>query len=341
MIVIPIQIFGDIMLSKIQNDSINKNVLMYIKYLHNITFHLLIYFLAVSNVLLGDQKVNKTKCNMVIVLKDYQKKMLDEYIERLQDYPKFDTGEKFNNLPKWEYCKPDAPSLSKLSNEYNLKDVAGSGTEIEKMLNLMDWVHRVTSSKGEIGNPEVLNAPSIIEFVRSKGLSVNCKMKSIVLNEILLSFGYHSRRISLKPSKFDGDSHSIVMVFSNTHKKWICLDPTFNTYFHNDSGEILGYIEIREIYRKGEIPKFRPIQFTIRPPLMLAGKRFDSYDEWYAVYMAKNCFQAASPQKSAFGYESSESTNWILLLPSNFQSDEIGRVNTYITHNPEYFFQEP
>jgi len=329
------------MLVKIQNDSINKNLLMGIKYIPIIAIHLLIYILAVSCAILGKQETDNTKYNTAIVLEDYHKKMFVEFIGRLQDYPKYDTGEHFNNLPKWEYSKPDAPSLRELSTEYNLKDVAGNGTEIERIINLCDWAHRVTSSKGEIGNPEVLNAPAIIEFVKSEGRAVNCKMKSIVLNEILLSFGYNSRRISLKPSIFDGDSHSIVMVFSNTYKKWICIDPTFNTYFHNDSGGILGYLEIREIYRKGEIPEFRPIQLTIQPPLMLAGKRFDSYDEWYAVYIAKNCFQASSPQKSAFGYESSESINSILLLPANFQSDETGRANTYATRNPKYFFQEP
>jgi len=276
--------------------------------------------------------------------------MFEEFVKRLQDYPRFDTAENFEGLPEWKYSGPEDPNLKNLIEEHELEKMAGNGTEIERFLNLMEWVHPLLSQDGEMGIPEVINTPRIIDFVKNKGYSVNCWMKAVVLNEALLSLGFRARRISCKPSKADGNSHSIVMVFSNTKQKWICLDPTFNTYFHDESGGILGFLEIRERYMTGEMPPFRSINVPKKAPLTLHGTPFDSYDEWYAVYMAKNCFRLSCPLKSAFGYESSESPSWVFLSPSAYQPDEMEkshhlgkgeRSRMYFTCNIKYFFQEP
>jgi hypothetical protein len=180
-----------------------------------------------------------------------------------------------------------------------------------------------------------------MEFVETKGIAVNCRMYTIALNELLLALGYHSRRISFRPSRPDGDTHSLVTVYSDVWEKWVCLDPTFNTYFRDESGEILGYLEIRERYTEGNIPMFRPITIDLDWTLRTAGCEFNSYDTWYAVYMAKNCFQATCPLKSAFGYESTKGLSWVTLLPSGFQQDNKAKPRRFSTSSSGFFFGKP
>jgi hypothetical protein len=276
-----------------------------------------------------------------IILKEHQQEMLDGHVELLRSYPGFDSADGVAHLPPWTYATTSDPSLTKMSEQYRLKEIAGQGSEVGRFLRLMEWAHRITEGRGDLGDPDALNAPAIIEFVRSTGRPVNCRMKAIVLNEALLALGWCSRRISFQPARHDGDSHSIVTVFSRGLSNWICLDPTFNTYFHDGNGVPLGYLEVRDAYRSGRVPSFRPITIPVEGELMLAGQAFDGYDPWYAVYMAKNCFKVSCPQKSAFGYESSESPVWIVLHPVGYQPDSMGRANTTHTTSARSYFQAP
>ena len=276
-----------------------------------------------------------------ITLNDTQKTMFREFVKRLQDHPGFDHSASTAELPEWSYSGPEDPALQQLVKQHNLKKVAGNGPEIQQMLNLMEWVHRLLSRDGEIGNPAVLNTPAIIEFVNNGDRSVNCRIKAIVLNEALLSLGFKSRRISFLPSVFDSDSHAIVTVFCEAKQKWICMDPTFNTYFFNDNGDILGYLEIRDKYKSGEIPRFRHITIIPEWALMLNGKPFETYDAWYSVYMAKNCFRAACPLKSEFDYESSDSWERFYLSPTGYRPEDMGQPLKFFTGNAKYFFKKP
>lgn len=276
-----------------------------------------------------------------ITLNEDQYRLFNEYVSRLQAYPEFDSSEKVDRIPDWKYASPSDENLKSLVEKYDLKKVAGEGKEAEKWFCLMDWVHRQLFRVGRVGYPRKLNTPSIMEFVENTDFSVNCRMYTVVLNEILLALGYHSRRISFRPSRPDGDTHSLVTVYSDAREKWVCLDPTFNTYFHGESGEILSYLEIRECYTSGKIPRSRPIAIDLDWTLRTAGCEFDSYETWYAVYMAKNCFQATCPLASAFGYESTKGLSWVTLSPSGFQQETKARPRTFRTSNLGSFFRNP
>jgi hypothetical protein len=276
-----------------------------------------------------------------ITLNDDQNKLFIEYVSRLQSYPDFEPSETADGIPDWKYANPSDENLKSLVEEYDLEKIAGQGAETEQWLRLMDWVHGQLFRVGKVGYPRKLNTPSIIEFVKKRDLAVNCRMYSITLNEILLALGYHSRRISFRPIRPDGDTHSLVTVYSDSWDKWVCLDPTFNTYFHDESGEILGYLEIRACYTSGEIPRFRPITIDLDWTLRNADCEFDSYDTWYAVYMAKNCFQAMCPLESAFGHESTKGVSWVALLPDRFQREKKTKPRMFRTSNLDFFFRSP
>jgi hypothetical protein len=284
---------------------------------------------------------NREQPGSGITLNDAQNNLFIEYVCRLQDYPDFLESEKADEIPGWEYAEPSDENLSQLVKKYDLNKVAGKGTEAERWLRLVDWVHRKLFRVGKVGYPKKLNTPSIVEFVENKDLAVNCRMYTIVLNEILLALGYHSRRISFRPIRPDGDTHSLVTVYSKAWEKWVCLDPTFNTFFYDESGEILSYLEIRECYTSGRIPRFRQITIELDWTLKAAGCEFDTYDTWYAVYMAKNCFQVTCPRKSAFGHESTKGIAWVTLLPSGFQPEAKAKPRMFRTNNFGHFFRRP
>lgn len=304
-------------------------------------FPILMIFILFSFLVYCKQS-EKSKLNInqnMPAFNENQQRLFDSYIHRLNDFPTIISDPKSEKQLNWKYYR-DTPELEKLIKTYNLKNEVDYDNEIETFLNLMDWVHIATQSEGDLGNPDTLNSAAIINYVKTQNRAVNCRMKSIVLNEILLAFGYYSRRISFKPSQFDGDSHSIVTVYSYEMQKWICLDPTFNTYFHDARHNLLSYLEIRQAYTNGDIPSFRSINISPEYPLKLAGIEFSTYDQWYSVYMAKNCFRVSCPQISKFGHENSDDLNYLNLLPYGYIEDRSDS-NTISTTNSTEFFKRP
>jgi len=287
----------------------------------------------------SSKKINLEVEGIPPVLNEEQQTLFDTYFQRLKEFPNIRSDSTSNTSLGWEYDQT-VPELADFVVTHNLRDVMGDGTEIERFIYLMEWVHEKTYSEKELGNPDTLNSLAILNYITTQKRAVNCRMKSIVLNEILLSLGYCSRRLSCKPSLFDGDSHAIVTVYSNEMDKWICLDPTFNTFFHDGEGNVLSYVEIRNAYTNGEIPAFRAIPLTPTGSLMLSGIAFETYDQWYAVYMAKNCFKASCPQHSKFGYEDSEGLTYVYLLPKGYVAEDLGN-DAIFTYNSRDFFKKP
>lgn len=293
------------------------------------------YFISCEQ---SDKSTSET-ANAITTFDEKQLQLFNDYIQRLKDYPQFSNNSTSDSPLNWKYDHA-APEVDALIKTQYLNKIANDSSEIDKFINLMEWIHDITQSDGELGNPDTLNSVAIINYVKAQNHAVNCRMKSIVLNEILLAQGYYSRRISFKPSQFDGDSHSIVTVYINEMQKWICLDPTFNTYFYDNVGHLLSFIEIRDTYAKGKIPNFRSINMPQKAPLKLAGIEFSSYNQWYSVYMAKNCFRVSCPQISKFSYENSQKLIYINLLPVGYLDDQ-SNVNSISTTNRYEFFQKP
>ena len=51
--------------------------------------------------------------------------------------------------------------------------------------------------------------------------------------------------------------------------------------------------------------------------LVMADQKYETYNDWYAIYMAKNLFRFSSPQVSSFGSYSSDSV-MICLDPQDY-----------------------
>ncbi len=75
-------------------------------------------------------------------LDENQRQFLGKAIGLLARYPDFDANEEPQGLPEWAYSGPEDADLRKLAAAYRLGEIAGEGTELERLLNLMNWVHQ-------------------------------------------------------------------------------------------------------------------------------------------------------------------------------------------------------
>jgi hypothetical protein len=64
-------------------------------------------------------------------------------------------------------------SLTALREGFNLDSIAGQGSDVLKILNLLHWVHDLIPHDGMHGNPEVKNAMSTLEVCKKENSGVN------------------------------------------------------------------------------------------------------------------------------------------------------------------------
>jgi hypothetical protein len=252
-------------------------------------------------------------------------------------------------LPKFTYQPKDNSNLIELREGLNLDSIAGQGNEVLKILNLMYWVHKLVPHDGMNGNPEVKNALSMLEVCKKEGRGLNCRGMALVLNECYLAMGIKSRIVTCLPKdslKIDQDCHVINSVYSETLKKWLWIDPTFNAYVMNDKGELLGIEEVRERLISG-----KPL--ILNPDANWNNQNTQTKEEYLENYMAKNLYILESPASSEYNMETStngKTFQYIRLLPLEYYEQSPAMVeekyketNTtwfiYKTNNPAVFWE--
>ena len=128
----------------------------------------------------------------------------------------------------------------------------------------MQWISEKTCYCG-YSNLGPSNCIDIINFSFEKGFegAINCANKAILLSDCLLSLGIFALPITITNNILNknnndfgaGTVHVVVHVYINECKKWIMLDPSFNSYLINDEGNILNLIEIKKAYNNAEYVK--------------------------------------------------------------------------------------
>ncbi|HLN71695.1 MAG TPA: hypothetical protein VK205_00270, partial [Prolixibacteraceae bacterium] len=74
----------------------------------------------------------------------------------------------FTPLPIVSYQAKEAPELQELRRKYNLDSVAGNGSEVSRIINLMKWVHQQVRHDGNSKNPANRHADAIIEVCKKE-----------------------------------------------------------------------------------------------------------------------------------------------------------------------------
>ena len=220
-------------------------------------------------------------------MKKYNK-ALAAYRKLLQESPRLSVDYTQLQIPDEQ-----KDALVKLKDDFQVTTIATGETDFEKILMLMDYIHRELFFVGDNITPAADNTYEIMK-VRKTG-ALFCSFHATVLCEMLLSIGIKAVKITCMPKNADGDQHIAALAYIRELKKWVFFDPTFNTYFFDNDETPLSICEIRERYRNAQEIKFKHIAINKQWALMMAGLECKTYDDWYQIYMAKNCFQFEFP----------------------------------------------
>ena len=274
-----------------------------------------------------------------------KEKCFTELLERMRptgDYPfilknapayRKDTT---RNLPSFIYTSASDPALAKLRHYFNLDSIAGDGDEISKIKNLLLWVHQTVRHDGNSDNPPLRNAIDLIKICQKENRGVNCRMMAIILNECYLAMGFKSRFVTCLPKIMKSDCHVINTVYSETLKKWLWMDPTFNAYVTDKKGNLLSIAEVREYLRTGKKLILNPDANWNNQP--------KSKEEYLDQYMAKNLFYMSCYSLSAPNIETenndyaANSYFYVSLIPPGYQPDTWTEIKTT---DDRYFWQKP
>jgi hypothetical protein len=275
-------------------------------------------------------------------------KLTGDYLFILKSADKYNLSDN-RQLPIFSYQSSEDPKLIALRKGFNLDSIAGEGTDVLKILNLLHWVHNLVPHDGMNGNPEVKNAISMVEVCKKDNRGLNCRGLALVLNECYLAMGIKSRIVTCLPKdslKIDQDCHVINSVYSESFKKWLWIDPTFNAYVMNEKGEMLSIEEVRERLISDKT-------LILNPDANWNNKTSQTKEEYLQNYMAKNLYMLECPASSEYNMETSsegKTYNYIRLLPLDCHEqkpdiEEEKRTgqnttwNTYKTNNPKVFWE--
>ncbi len=267
--------------------------------------------------------------------------LLEKYIVKLKKFDAYASESHKHECQLFSYADESSPQLKKLRQDFDVDNIAKGDTVFDKTLSLMNWVHCELFYTGENITPKGNNTNDIMSIRKTGALF--CWYQAIVLTEMLASIGIISRVVSCLPEEFDYDSHMAVLVYDKEKTRWFFVDPTFNTYFLSDNEEPLDISQIRNGYASGGKPLFKHITIDKQWVLVCNGSTFDTYDQWYSVYMAKNTFRFMSPAATCYDCLSDETTQWIAVHPIGYnhtnEYDE-GKNVQYI-HSIMEFMQKP
>ncbi|MDF2685191.1 MAG: Transglutaminase Domain-Containing Protein, partial [Clostridia bacterium] len=195
-------------------------------------------------------------------------------------------------------------------------NIAIGKNDFERVLSLMNYVHNELFFVGNNIIPTEYNTYGIMK-VRKTG-ALFCSYQATVLCEMLLSVGIKAIKISCLPKDFDYDRHVAVMIYINYYNKWVFFDPTFNTYFIDKNNIPLDIFEIRSSYKNYNLPEFKQIEINKQWTLVMNDYEYNTYDEWYSVYMVKNCFRFMCPKISVFNSSLNANVKYVFINPLNY-----------------------
>lgn len=150
--------------------------------------------------------------------------------------------------------------LIRISQTLGLKKIVGFGDELQKLSRLKQYANDILSFDGKFLRSrefEYLNSLEIIDSAKKLGFSLNCRYKSFIFTQMLLSLGYKARWV--RCLSFDlrtSDAHCVTEVYIEGLKKWIVADCAFNTFYFSSDGTLLNLMEMRECLSSG-----KPIRF--------------------------------------------------------------------------------
>jgi hypothetical protein len=278
-----------------------------------------------------------------------QIRAIGDYLYILKNAGPYNNAENMP-LPAFTYQSASAPSLTALRLTYKLDSVAGNGTEVSRIINLMHWIHDRVPHNGNLGNPSQRNAADLLQICSAEKRTLNCRGLATVLNEMYLSMGFASRLVTCLPKDSlnnDPDCHVINAVFSVSLNKWLWMDPTNDAYVMDENNNLLSIQEVRSRLIAG-------LPLKINESANWNHREQTKVENYLYNYMAKNLYMFQCATKSCYDYETAargKTTSYIQLIPSGFYKFKPGHNSkklknkrhheTWFTCNESLFWAAP
>lgn len=242
-------------------------------------------------------------------------------------------------FPSFQYQPSSDSPLVALRKGLDLDSIAGGGSDVNRVIRLLHWMHDLIPHDGNHANPAVRNAMSLVAVCKREHRGLNCRGLAIALNECYLALGYRSRYVTCMPKDSlgtDPDCHVINTVFIPSLNKWIWIDPTNDAYVMNEKGELLGIEEVRE-----RLITHQPL--IVNPDANWNHRSAVTKEDYLEYYMSKNLYRLICPVNSTYDLETpakGKSVEYIQLLPLDYFRQQPNRT-TFNTNNPTLFWAAP
>ena len=241
-----------------------------------------------------------------------------------------------DSLPHFSYQSVDDVRLQAVREMFKLDSVAGQGSEISKIINILNYIHNTIRHDGNNYALCEFDAIDFYNYHKATGKGINCRHLAIALNEMYLSMGIPSRYVTCMPKDPDDlDCHVINTVWSSELQKWIWIDPTFNAYVMDEHGLMLGIAEVRE-----RLIEDRPL--VLNEDANWNNESKQTKEHYLENYMAKNLYYFECVEESCFNPESRyryAGSKYVRLLPLEFEIKDDEWITN--THDEGYFWQAP
>ncbi|MGN1236328.1 MAG: leucine-rich repeat protein [Bacteroidaceae bacterium] len=247
-----------------------------------------------------------------IELKGHFQKNAD-FGEMIRRSPSYDTGvmSRGVNPQKMVYASADDSLLTRIRNYFNADNIAGAGSEVERLKNVMFWVHDYIKHRGNFFPATRRTAIDLVEGYRRAGRDgMNARGQAIVLAELYQSLGWPARFITCQ-SKFyadDMDATVVTVVWSFDLKKWVMMDASMAAYVTDENGLLLHPGEIRRRMKDG-----RPL--LLNEEANWNHRERMTKENYLDIYMAKNLYYLSGYLHNRPGIESEAMGDYYTLVP--------------------------
>jgi len=175
------------------------------------------------------------------------------------------------------------PDAEGLRARLPIDSIAGSGGDLSRMRNLLHWVHSRIRWDGTKDNPTAATLGESVEACVQRGLTMNCGGLAETYAAVCRGAGLTARRVVCLPfDRQDPDCHSVAIVYSDSLRRWVYMDPTFETYWTDARGNMLDLERARALLAEGDT-------VLVNPEANLNGERRDPAE--HLAYMSKNLFR--------------------------------------------------
>jgi transglutaminase-like putative cysteine protease len=174
--------------------------------------------------------------------------------------------------PRFRFTFDPPATLAAYRAEESLDAIVGTlSDDLERSMALMHW----SRAQWEPGVPSPyppIDARIILRDIRRGFTGGFCAQYNYVLVQALQSFGILARYVSLV-------EHEVIEVRLPGKRRWVCLDPLYDTIYRDDQGEPLS---VYEIHRRGA----DGLPVILSNPALAAGKpsHMDSFRA-FAVWL--------------------------------------------------------